>query len=165
MTQFASRIRTDFVFARVLLLSIAPTVMWAICRKAWGIENGITGDLSSGWSRLTDRLVDGVSSRYALHVMTVQATAVWMLVGILATTVMFSIYRRPKLHRGALLAGATAALYFSGLYVTYLSTPYGLQFHLATSATRTMTTTSMALLVSLFFLLCGLEVDEGRSGR
>src|SRR5205085_3470316 len=124
------------------LLSVSPAVLWAICKKRWGLENGITGDLWSGWSRVTDRLVDGVSSRYALRVMTVQATAAWIVVGLLAAAVMFSIYRRRKLHRGALLAGLTAALYFSGLYVTYLSTPYGLAFHLSTSATRTMTTTS-----------------------
>jgi hypothetical protein len=50
-------------------------------------------------------------------------------------------------------------LYVCGLYIVYLSTPHDFEFHLATSGTRTMTTASMALLVSMFFLLSGLEVN------
>ena len=43
--------------------------------------------------------------------------------GLLAAVAIFSLTQRLTLHRGALVAAATAALYVCGLYVVYLSTP------------------------------------------
>jgi hypothetical protein len=68
------------------------------------------------------------------------------------------------LHRGALVAATTSALYVAGIFLVYLSTPHdNLPFYLVTSAGRTMGTASVALLVSVFFLLTSLEVNERES--
>src|SRR5205814_7338388 len=123
----------------------------------WGLKSDITGDPSAAWSRLLNRLIDGFSPQYVLHYLAVRAIAIWVVIALLALTVMFSIRQRLTLHRGALVAAATAALYVCGLYVVYLSTPLNLTFHLFTSATRTMETANVALFVSLFFLLSSLE--------
>ena len=157
-----ARLRSDSVFVTVLILSIAPTLAWTIYKTAWGLQNDIAGDPSAGWSRLSGRLFDGFSPRFLFEFLTVRATAIWMLTGLLAATALFSVRQRVKLHRGALVAAATSGLYFCGLYVAYLSTPLGLNSHLNTSATRTMATASMALLVSLFFLLSDLEAHDGQ---
>lgn len=162
LRQWAKRIRTDSLFVRVLLFSIAPTLMWAICKRAWGLQSDLAKDPSAGVSRLLNRQFDGFSPQYVLNFLIVRASAIWVVIGLLAITVMFSVYQRLKLHRGALVAATTSALYVCGVYVVYLSTPHDiLPFYLFTSAGRTMTTASVALLVSIFFLLSGLEVNEG----
>lgn len=160
LRSFSNRIKTDSRFATILFLSIAPTLLWAISKKAWGVGNPITAVPSEGWSRLSIRLFDGSTPQYLLNYLVVRATALWVVVGLVAATVTFALYQRLKLPRGALVAAVTSALYVCGIYVVYLSTPYGLNFHLSTSATRTMVTAEVALFVSLFFLLSGLEAHE-----
>jgi len=163
---YARRIGTDAVFASVLLISIAPTIMWTICKQAWGLQNDLAANPSGGLLRLTDRLFDGVSSQYVLHFLIIRASAARLLVGLLAITVMFAAYQRLKLHRGALVAATTSALYVCGIFLVYLSTPHNdLPFYLLTSAARTMTTASVGLLVAVFFLLVDLEVKAPDSSR
>jgi uncharacterized membrane protein YozB (DUF420 family) len=117
------------------------------------------GPASGGLLRLADRLSDGFSPQYVLNFLLVRASAIRLIAGLLAIAVIFSIYQKSTLHRGALVAATTSALYVCGLYLVYLSTPHNdVTFYLFTSASRTMTTASVALLVSLFFLLSGLEV-------
>jgi hypothetical protein len=69
------------------------------------------------------------------------------------------------MHPGALVAALTAMLHFCGMVVVYLSTPATLYFHLTTSATRTMASTRIALLVSMFFLLSEFETAQGAMSR
>lgn len=156
--QPVKRIRTDSQLAKILILSIAPTLMWTICKKPWGLQNDVVGDPSAALSRLSNRLFDGFSPQYVLDYLTVRGTSIWVLAGLLAVTVIFWVGQRLTLPRGALVAATASALYVCGLYVVYLSTPQDLTFHLFTSATRTMATVSVALLVSMFFLLSALEV-------
>ena len=159
--QAAKRIRTDSRLARILIISIAPTLMWTICKMTWGLENDVAGDPLNAWSRLSNRWVDGFSAHYVLNYHTQRTTTLWVAIGLLLITAIFSVHQKSTLHRGALIAVTTSALYFCGLYVAYLSTPLDLNFHLGTSAIRTMATAGTALLVGLFFLLSGLEVNEG----
>ena len=161
LAQLAKRIRTDSLFAKVLILSIAPTFMWTIYKEAWGLQNDVAGDPLAGLSRLANRLSDGFSAQYVLNYLTVRASAIWVVIGLLAVILIFSVRQRLTLHRGALVAAIASVLYVCGLYVAYLSTPLDLNFHLGTSAIRTMATATMALFVSIFFLLSGLEVNEG----
>jgi hypothetical protein len=58
---------------------------------------------------------------------------------------------------GATISRIAAFLHFGGMVVVYLSTPATLEFHLFTSAARTMASTRMALLVGIYFLLVDLE--------
>ena len=157
LSRFAKRIRTDSQLAIVLILSIVPTLMWTIDKRAWGLQNDLAGDPSAAFSRLSTRLLDGFSAQYVLSYLTLRATTIWIVLGLLAVIVIFSLAQRLTLHRGALVAAATAALYVGGLYIVYLSTPLDLTFHLSTSAARTMATGSLALFVSMFFLLSSLE--------
>jgi hypothetical protein len=162
LSNFAKRIRNDSLFAKVLLVSIAPPLMWTIYKKAWGLQSDLARDPLDGFSRLWGRLFDGVTPLYLLNYLTMRSTAIWMVAGLLMVIMIFSVHQGLKLHRGALLAATTSGLYFCGLYVVYLSTPYNiLDFYLSAAGTRTMITASMALLVAVFFLLRSLEVHEG----
>ena len=162
LRHFARRIREDSVFATILFLAIVPTLLLTISKHTWGLQNDLACDPSAGFVRLWNRLFDGFTALYLLNYMAVRATAIWMVIALFAATVTFSIHQGLKVHRGAVVAAASAALYFCGLYVVYLSSPHdALTFYLFTSATRTMTTGSVALLVGMFFLLSGLEVHEG----
>lgn len=157
--QFAKRIRTDSLFAKVVILSMAPTLMWSIAKSAWGLRNDLAKDPLAGSSRLWNRLFDGFTPSYLLNFLAARATAIWVLTGLFAIIVMFSVHQRLKLHRGALVAAMVAGLYFGGIYTVYLSTPHDdLPFYLFTAGTRVMATAGVALLVSMFFLLSGLEV-------
>ena len=111
----AKRIRTDSVFARILLLSIAPTIMWTMCKRAWGLQNDLAANPSAGLARLTNRLFDGFSLQYVLNFLTVRASDISVVIGLLAVTVVFSVHQRLKLHRGALVAATTSALYVGGI--------------------------------------------------
>ena len=158
---FVKRIRKDPRFATVLLLSIAPPLMWAICKRVWGLQSDLARDPLDGLSRLWGRLVDGVTPLYLLDYLTMRSTAIWIVAALLMVTMIFSVHQGLKLHRGALLAATTSGLYFCGLYVVYLSTPYNiLDFYLSAAGTRTMITAGLALFVGVFFLLYSLEVHE-----
>jgi hypothetical protein len=162
LSHFATRLRKDALFAKVLLLSVAPSLVWTMYKRAWSLQSDLARDPLDGFSRLWDRLTDGATPLYLLNYLTVRSTAIWMLTGILMITVIFSVHQGLKLHRGAVVAATTAGLYFCGLYLVYLSTPHNiLGFYLGTAGTRTMLTANMALLVSVFFLLSNLEVHEG----
>jgi hypothetical protein len=163
--RLAKHFRTNPVAIGVLLLSIAPAVMWTLCKAAWGIQSELTGDPVQAWARLSVRLFDGATPQYLLNYLLVRSTAIWLVAGLLITTWIFLGRRSLKIHPGATVAALTALLYVCGLYAVYLSTPHNFEFHVSTSGTRTMTTASMALLVSLFFLLSALEVNADRAGQ
>jgi hypothetical protein len=154
------RLTKDAAFARVVVLSSAPALTWALWQKMWGLQNDLAAP--GALARATDRLFDGFSPQYLLAFLVSQATGLWVTCALVAGTALFTIYRKITLQHGALVAAGASILYATGLYAAYLSTPYGLNFHLTTSATRTMTTANMALIVSVFFLLTGLEKPERR---
>jgi hypothetical protein len=153
---------TDRRLIVVLLVSLTPIIAWAIYKRSWGLENDLTGQPLGAWARMEGRLADGTSAGYLFEYLTIDANGIWMLSGLVVITALFSIRERVRLHPGAVTAALTAVLYFCGLYVIYLSSPYEFDFHLPTSATRTMASTRIALLVSMFFLLSNLEAGPDR---
>lgn len=160
--RIAKRLRAEPVAIGVLLMSMAPALMWMMRKRAWGIESELTGDPVQAWARLSARLFDGATPQYLLDTLVTRLTAIWLVAVILLVVVVFLRLRKLTLHPGAAIAALTAVLYAFGLYAVYLSTPHNFEFHVSTSGTRTMATASMALLVSMFFLLSSLEVEQGQ---
>jgi hypothetical protein len=152
------RLLGNGMFLKILIISLAPMVMWALCKRAWGLQNDLAGDPMGGVTRLWNRLIDGVTPQYLLQFLTVRANAIWVAAGLVAIIAALSSYRRSGLHPGAIVAAITAAFYFVGISAVYLTTPHDiLPYYLLTSATRTMATASMALFIALFFLLSRVE--------
>jgi hypothetical protein len=161
LVRIGHRVRTDPMFTGAAVLSVVPTVTWFGLKRAWGLQSDLTRNPLDGAARVWTRLVDGQSAAGVFAYLTREATAIWWLAALVGIAVSFSLRKRVPLHPGAIIAVAAALLYGAGLYVVYLSTPHDiLDFYLSTSAIRTMATTSMALLVSLFFLIAGLERDD-----
>lgn len=62
-----------------------------------------------------------------------------------------------RISAGATVAIAASVLYLSGIFIIYLATPANLQWHLSTSATRTMTVVLFGLFAGTYFLLQEIE--------
>lgn len=138
-------------------LLLAPALMWSFATRAWGFQNALVGDASSGFARLAARMVDGSSVQTIFHYLFQRATAMGYLLTLVGATGAVCFWLRARVPAGAPVAIMTAAFYVSGLYAVYLSTPVDLMFHLDTSAGRTMATGSMSLLIAVYFLLTSIE--------
>jgi hypothetical protein len=146
---------------RVLVIAVAPTLLWAWCKKSWGLQNDLAVDPSGGMVRLWNRLADGTTPGYLLNFLAVRANTIWVVAALSAAAATISVYRRMKIPPGTVIAALAAILYSCGLYAVYLSTPHDiLPFYLVTSATRTMATASVSLFISAFFLLSAFESHD-----
>jgi len=151
------RVRQEPAILGAAFLLFAPVVMWAIATRIWGFQNALVGDASSGFDRIARRLTDGSSPQIIFHYLFQRATAMGYILMLVATTGVVSFLLRVRVPSAVPVAVLAAALYASGLFAIYLSTPIDLMFHLDTSAGRTMATASMSLLVAVYFLLTSIE--------
>jgi hypothetical protein len=154
--RLANRVRTDVSFAIVVFLAVAPTLLWAWEKRAWGLESALARDPSGSLAIVTNRLLDGPTADFVLRAMTGQRTALWTVFEIFLVVGMFTVGRGVTLSRGSLLSAVASVLYFCAMYVIYLSTP-DVTWHLFTSVYRTMMVPSVGLVVGTFFLLSELE--------
>ena len=154
--RLARRVRTDYSFLTMLLLAIAPTLMWAAEKRAWGLGSDLARDPSTSVALITSRIVDSSTAQYVLERMTMNRSAMMIALELVVLVGMFTFARGIRLNRGAIVAAATSLSYASGLYVIYMSTR-NLDWHIGTSVYRTMMTPCVALVVSMFFLLSDLE--------
>jgi hypothetical protein len=140
------------------LVSFGPMATWNLYKFTWGLQNQLTKDPGDASARTLTRLVDGSSIPYVLHYLLVKANSLWapliVFCGLLLVT---RLLLRRAVPPGATISLIAALLHFGGMVVVYLSTPATLEFHLFTSAARTMASTRMALLVGIYFLLANLE--------
>jgi hypothetical protein len=155
--QTVKRLTTDRQLLAALVVALMPTALWTIEKNLWGLKSELTGDSVAAGGRLMSRLLDGSTPQFVFRYLIVEAPAVWIPLLLAVATVMFLRWRNVKPHAGAVLAITTAALYFVGIYAAYLSTPISLEFHLGTSATRTMAGLRMALMIALYFMFDDLE--------
>lgn len=160
LRELAIKLRTAPSFAVAIAIAIAPTLLWGVYKRAWGLENHVTANLPGGVGRALERVSDGSSTQYLLNFLANRATVSWLLLALVVMTAAFIRYRRVKAHPGALIAIVATALYFCGMYLVYLITPANLTWHLLTSATRVMVTVSLGLLITIFFLLTSLEPES-----
>ncbi len=154
--RLANRFRSDRSFAIMVLLAVAPTLMWALDKRAWGLQSALARDPSGSLAVITDRLLDGPTAEYVLRAMTGQRTGLWTVFEVVVVVGMFTVVRGVTLSRGALVSAVTSVLYCCALYVIYLSTP-NVSWHLYTSVYRTMMVPCVAFVVGTFFLLSELE--------
>jgi len=151
----AAAIADDARVAACAVVAAVPTVLWTVDKSLWGLR---TEYLAGGaLTRLHDRATDGSSIAHILQYLTIQASAIWAPATILAAGAFLCVQSRWPVHVGVRIAALTTALYVAGVYLTYLITPWGLDFQLSTSATRLMSTAMMALLVGISFLLESFE--------
>jgi hypothetical protein len=153
----AARSRTEPRLLLIPCLAILPVLLWTLRKAAWGVRNDMTGDVAGAVAHVASRLSDGASPQYVFEYLTVRGSDVWVAGAALVPLIVFALVKRFTIPRGTLLATATASCYFVALYFAYLSTPHGLDFHLSTSAARTMAGVRIALFVALYFQMSDFE--------
>jgi hypothetical protein len=150
------RVRSDYSFLTMLLFAMAPSLMWAADKRAWGLESDLARNPSASVALIAGRMADSSTAQYVLERMTMNRSAMLLVLELVVLVGMFNFARGIRLNRGAVIAAMASALYSSGLYVIYMSTR-NLDWHIGTSVYRTMMAPCAALVVSMFFLLSDLE--------
>ena len=141
----------------LLLLPLSCVVLWSVKKSAWGLEN----DLRLGAGSIpiiVTHLREGAAAMIgnALIVNALVGKAAIIAAGAAAAAAAF----RVRIPPGFRLAVGTGAIYFTGMFCVYLATPADLQWHLSTSAGRTMMTVLGALFAGTFLVMVGIE-DSG----
>ena len=148
----------------VVVVAAAPVVAWSVLRTAWALKNSLTGEPAAAMARVLDRLSDGQSVTMIFDYLAFRANHLWLQAILVLMLLVVATIDRRRVHPGALAASLTAVLHFGGMFVIYLSTPAELHGHLETSAVRAMNTTSVVLLMAIYFLLSDMEAMD-RSAR
>ena len=138
----------------VPLLSFSGFILWH-WKKA---ELGLVNDLQLGATsipRIATRLEDGsmllIAKWLFLDAFVLKAFVV-LAISLAGVKLMGR-----RISAGATVAIATSVLYLSGIFFIYLATPANLQWHLSTSATRTMAVVLFGLFAGTYFLLQEIE--------
>lgn len=157
-----SEIKKAFNVYRLIWLAviISPCIIWSVFYKyKWGLTNDLKVGTLESFSRIIQRLSDGVSFPLILEkTFFHDESAVWL---VLFTFIigLISLKVSKKYVVGWVPAFITAFVYYWGIVTIYLLTPSNLDWHLATSVQRTMLTVSSCITSGTFFILNELE-DE-----
>lgn len=140
----STRARFTRSTAAAALLVFAPAAAWQLALLLAGIRNDLVRSHTA--TNLLERCMDGSSHALVLEHLGKPAAL---------TAAMIVVAWRWSPRRGGMEAAAAfAAIYLACLYATYLATPYDLQWHLATSASRT---TLLPLVVGAACLAAALD--------
>lgn len=138
----------------ILFLPFLGFFIWTFLKKAWGLQN----DLELGaetLSRIAQRVEKGQIS-LILKSLLIDAQVMRAAILLAGTFIAAKIMRaRPPVP--LLLPLSICLFYFSGMFVIYAGTPKDLEWHLGTSAGRTMLPVLLCLFASIFFLIQGIE--------
>lgn len=136
------------------LLSFSGFFLWSWKKGALGLENDLQLGAAS-LPRIAARLEDG-SLRLIAKWLFLDALVLKAFIVLAVSLAGVKLLGR-RLSAGASVVMATSVLYFSGIFLIYLATPANLQWHLATSATRTMTVVLFGFYTGIYFLLQEIE--------
>lgn len=140
----STRARVTRSTAAAALLVFAPAAAWQLALLLAGIRNDLVRSHTA--VKLLERCMDGSSHALVLEHLGKPAA--------LTAALIVVAWRWSPRRGGTEAAAAFAAIYLACLHATYLATPYDLQWHLATSASRT---TLLPLVVGAACLAAALD--------
>lgn len=132
-------------------LSAAGSIAWWSKKSQWSLTNDLTSTLSS--EKVLARLTDIDAVRLIYNSLT--QGQLFLFVFIFAEFYVLICFTRGVSAKAKLLAivpGLGAILYFLGLFMIYLGTPYDLNWHLGTSADRTQLSVIGFLVTGVVFI-------------
>ena len=132
---------------------VLPFILWSFYKQQWGLSNDLQIGTGQSLALITSRLTSGALTLILQRAGEQIASAV-LLVGFLSAILIAQKIARPP---GVVWVWLAIGLYFIGLTVVYLLTPFELAWHLETSLSRTMLSISSGLYGVSFFLLDSLE--------
>lgn len=138
----------------LLLLPLLCIAAWSVRKSAWGLENDLklgAGSIPIVARHLHDGAVAMIGRSLLLDALVGKAAII--AAGAAAAAAAF----RVRVPAGFWLAVGTGAIYFTGMFCVYLATPVDLQWHLSTSAGRTMMTVLGAMFAGSFLVLKEIE--------
>ncbi len=141
----------------LLLLPLLCVIVWSVKKSAWGLENDLrlgAGSIPVVVRHLREGAAAMIGNALILNALVGKAAIV--AAGAAAAAAVF----RVRIPPGFWLSVATGFIYFTGMFCVYLATPADLQWHLSTSADRTMMTVLGALFAGTFLVMVGIE-DSG----
>ena len=140
------------------LCSFSGFFLWFWKKGSLGLENDLHLGVTS-LPRIAARLEDG----------SIQLISKWLFMDalvlkafvVLAISLVGVKMMGRRISAGVTMAITTSVLYLSGIFFIYLATPANLQWHLSTSATRTMAVVLFGLFAGIYFLLEEIESQSG----
>lgn len=127
---------------------------WALTKSQWQLANDLqlgVGSLQRVWQRVGEGHVGAIAKALVLGSDAGKAAALFLFSAALARAL------GTRLPAAAWFPAAVALLYSAGMFVVYLATPHGVEWHLATSAERTMLLAAFGFLGSTFLVLEAME--------
>lgn len=138
----------------VTFLFISNITVWSLIKFKWGLKNDLNlGSDSIGI--ISNRLGDG--SIFVIIKQIVTYTNIGVSSFLLLLTVICSVKYDVFNFKIIMLCITTAALYFSGLFIIYMATPYDLLWHVSSSAYRTMMAVNLSIIAATYITLTTVE--------
>jgi hypothetical protein len=137
------------------LAAACPGVMWLLFRIRMDLTNNLNLGISS-WDKINMRVgsleaVKAISAHLFVDCKTHLAVA--MVLAIYG----FAFSKRIPVSSRHFLPIYAASLYFAGIFLVYLSTPYDLMWHLETSADRVLMSFAAIMSAAAFLILREIE--------
>jgi hypothetical protein len=142
-----------------LAVSAAPAIIWWTLRARWGLPTDWHFDrvtVARFWARLTD----GHSVGHVVTALGAGSPALWKTALVIAALLAWARARRIPLTSPDLLPLAAAVVSFAGMTLVYLMTPFEMEWHLATSADRTMMTVLLSAMAGAAVLVRRVEAPR-----
>lgn len=153
---FLKSILSDWRIYIVSFIALAPFVLWGVYKQQWHLSNDLGVGTVQFFLRIIDRLTDG-SCKLIFESSYQQLAGALMLLGVLCAASFAWNKSLPKESFPALIA---ALIYYLGIIIIYLGTPYDLAWHLRTSISRTMLPVSGSTFVGIYFILHQIEFHQ-----
>lgn len=132
---------------------LLPFVVWSIYKHKLSLSN----DLQIGTAQSVARFIEHLSDRS--YKLVLEQTYLHVEVALLLFGLLYfvTVAQKRPIPRMVIPSLITAAIYYAGVLAIYIQTPQNLQWHLNTSASRTMLPVTGCVFVACFFLLDALE--------
>ncbi len=141
-----------------LAVIVTPCLIWSVFYKhQWRLANDLQIGTPQSWFRIAGRFSDGESFPLILKSTFFhdESAVCLSLVAFIAGLIALAVLKRCTV--SWIPALVTAFVYYWSIVLIYLSTPSDLNWHLATSAQRTMLTVSSCLLAGVYFIVSEIE--------
>lgn len=134
-------------------LVLLPFVLWGIYKLNYGLSNDLQIGAPQSMARILERMNDGSYNLVISHTYK-HIEGALLLLGLLFFSAIARNQPIPKIIIPTL---TTATIYYIGVLTIYIQTPHDLQWHLNSSASRTMLPVTGCIFVACYLILDTLE--------
>ncbi|MBK9926061.1 MAG: hypothetical protein IPP66_12315 [Anaerolineales bacterium] len=135
------------------VIVLLPFVLWTFYKRSYGLSNDLKIGTAESIANIIERMKDGSA------ILIFEQTYKYIEGSLLLFGLLYfvSIARNHAVPKMAVPALVTASIYYVGMFVVYLLTPYDLNWHLTFSANRTMLPVIECVFVASYYIFDSLE--------